>query len=602
MVNTGKPSSGCKLCKVRRIKCDEAKPYCMKCRKVGRQCPGYTNPFEARIRDQTQAVIKRFKRMRGEDGLPADSNNSAEKETTTPSFKETQHSRRYVPAVTLALEGSPSGSEEDFDEQDDIFNLPPGVTISIEDRASCYFASQFILVPQSPAQRARWFPFIPTLLNRHNVPDCLTEAYKSASIIAFASQRRSADSTSLFWAQRHYLKAVRAVNEALQDPEQAKDDATLAAVMLLAFYEVRLLPKFQAHSADPGHQSLSSDSMTAYINHVKGAAMIVQLRGEDRLDTPESLSMFDMMRNTVFSLHCMPSGPDVPECSYLLRHVACKNSALADMNFQGSQIRHAIDRIFHACRTRADYAERGSARTRKVLEVLQRARALEARFAAFHDTQIPPGWEPRVVDWVPERREEDIDSCATYAGPVYGFDDLGIAIIHLTTWTCHLMLTTSIMRCKSWLAYPEDYRTQGGNDGVEYGEVAASASRRVSDMVAMLPFFCSFSGSGKDTGTATFACGDVSDAVKGATCQMVLWPLFAASASDFATPGERRFLRGRLRFFAEEVGLKQAKVFLEVCCAWSCIHKCHVMLIILQRELSSPSSDIEKDQGAGCGW
>ncbi|EEY17748.1 predicted protein [Verticillium alfalfae VaMs.102] len=66
MVNTGKPSGGCKLCKLRRIKCDEAKPFCMKCKKAKRDCPGYSDPFEAKIRDQTQATIRRFRKMRGD--------------------------------------------------------------------------------------------------------------------------------------------------------------------------------------------------------------------------------------------------------------------------------------------------------------------------------------------------------------------------------------------------------------------------------------------------------------------------------------------------------------------------------------------------------
>ncbi|KAL7950424.1 hypothetical protein V8C42DRAFT_306463 [Trichoderma barbatum] len=34
-------SSGCQLCRQRRVKCDEARPECGNCRKYGAQCPGY---------------------------------------------------------------------------------------------------------------------------------------------------------------------------------------------------------------------------------------------------------------------------------------------------------------------------------------------------------------------------------------------------------------------------------------------------------------------------------------------------------------------------------------------------------------------------------
>lgn len=61
MVNTGHPSRACKLCRSRRIKCDETKPHCLKCKKSKRQCPGYRDPFEINLRDETQSTIRKAK-------------------------------------------------------------------------------------------------------------------------------------------------------------------------------------------------------------------------------------------------------------------------------------------------------------------------------------------------------------------------------------------------------------------------------------------------------------------------------------------------------------------------------------------------------------
>ncbi|KAH9205607.1 hypothetical protein DL95DRAFT_265076, partial [Leptodontidium sp. 2 PMI_412] len=36
-----KVSTGCKTCKIRRVKCDEAKPACKRCSSTGRKCDGY---------------------------------------------------------------------------------------------------------------------------------------------------------------------------------------------------------------------------------------------------------------------------------------------------------------------------------------------------------------------------------------------------------------------------------------------------------------------------------------------------------------------------------------------------------------------------------
>lgn len=57
MVNTGRPSGACGVCRERRIKCDEAKPACLKCIRSGRVCSGYSQGL--RLRDQTQKTINK---------------------------------------------------------------------------------------------------------------------------------------------------------------------------------------------------------------------------------------------------------------------------------------------------------------------------------------------------------------------------------------------------------------------------------------------------------------------------------------------------------------------------------------------------------------
>ncbi|KAL2181552.1 uncharacterized protein P884DRAFT_288751 [Thermothelomyces heterothallicus CBS 202.75] len=38
---SGKVPTGCITCKIRKVKCDEAKPFCMRCTETGRRCDGY---------------------------------------------------------------------------------------------------------------------------------------------------------------------------------------------------------------------------------------------------------------------------------------------------------------------------------------------------------------------------------------------------------------------------------------------------------------------------------------------------------------------------------------------------------------------------------
>ncbi|KAF8855211.1 hypothetical protein BDZ45DRAFT_626676 [Acephala macrosclerotiorum] len=43
---TTKSRNGCRVCKIRRIKCDETKPFCTRCTSTGRKCEGYDKPRE----------------------------------------------------------------------------------------------------------------------------------------------------------------------------------------------------------------------------------------------------------------------------------------------------------------------------------------------------------------------------------------------------------------------------------------------------------------------------------------------------------------------------------------------------------------------------
>ena len=60
MVNLGR-SWGCRMCKKRRIKCDEGEPACKRCTKSGLTCPGYDaeKPLKIRFKDETALVTQR---------------------------------------------------------------------------------------------------------------------------------------------------------------------------------------------------------------------------------------------------------------------------------------------------------------------------------------------------------------------------------------------------------------------------------------------------------------------------------------------------------------------------------------------------------------
>ncbi|KAF2498613.1 hypothetical protein BU16DRAFT_524701, partial [Lophium mytilinum] len=56
-----KVRTGCETCKIRKIKCDEAKPHCLRCTSTGRKCDGYsTSPVGRSFVNFNQSTIKPF--------------------------------------------------------------------------------------------------------------------------------------------------------------------------------------------------------------------------------------------------------------------------------------------------------------------------------------------------------------------------------------------------------------------------------------------------------------------------------------------------------------------------------------------------------------
>ncbi|KAL4907650.1 hypothetical protein BDW74DRAFT_111502 [Aspergillus multicolor] len=81
-----KPRSrnGCITCKIRHVKCDEAKPYCAQCQSSGRTCDGYDNVSQTQLR---QRIAERHQPL-NRNNLNADQRLVLRQETRTE--------RRYV--------------------------------------------------------------------------------------------------------------------------------------------------------------------------------------------------------------------------------------------------------------------------------------------------------------------------------------------------------------------------------------------------------------------------------------------------------------------------------------------------------------------------
>lgn len=106
---------------------------------------------------------------------------------------------------------------------------PPPV--SVDDRALSFMFKHY--VGSVPNQGV--LPYLPELLHKDPSP-ALQSTMKVVGIANMSMMPESRRS-----ARQEYSIALRAINDALRDPVAAKSDSTLAAVLLVSVYEVRLV-------------------------------------------------------------------------------------------------------------------------------------------------------------------------------------------------------------------------------------------------------------------------------------------------------------------------------------------------------------------------
>lgn len=340
MVNTGHPSQACKLCRARRIKCDETKPHCLKCKKSKRQCPGYRDPFEINLRDETQATIRKVKAAAAAQKRAArheDQDISSDDSPTKPAHSRTSSSSASVirrqsstqfpedswdtisksawssPSSEVAVLQSTSVSPTtafhsptdvfgttvfDFtvptSTQDFLFDfnstwaIPstetgfsspiegltgtttssfdgsstwglnnshldpdrrfgwsrtttpvlPSLQTPLDEQATCFFLSNFV-VSVTAGPSASLFSFVLKMLQWDGLQETpFPMAFTAVSLAALAGRPNSRH--LLPTSRIYYSTALMQLKEVLKDKDRAKHDTSLAAAIMLSFYEVSL--------------------------------------------------------------------------------------------------------------------------------------------------------------------------------------------------------------------------------------------------------------------------------------------------------------------------------------------------------------------------
>lgn len=205
MVNRG-ASRGCITCRERRVKCDETKPACKECIRLGRRCAGYERKaVRLRFRDETARYLK------------------------TANYEEPKKTRRRPHHV--ALPGGPQSKQQDV--------------------AVALFLTYVTDVGRDLESTRGFLEFVRPVLAAESHKSALFAAVTAAAVKLWALLRPSDVAASL-QTNLHSQALVR-LQQAVYSPTEQRSEATVFAALMLQHHDT-MAAVFDRHKACGTHR------------------------------------------------------------------------------------------------------------------------------------------------------------------------------------------------------------------------------------------------------------------------------------------------------------------------------------------------------------
>lgn len=233
---------------------------------------------------------------------------------------------------------------------------------------------------------------------------------------------------------------------------------------------------------------------------------------------------------------------------------AIKDEAAAScqkFNLQTSELRAEVTRAMAT-------ASRTPENINLMMSMKRRAEALDQEVVAWMKT-TPKSWQHRQLCWEDHVPDGDFTNAEVFPGRVDVYSDFWVASVWNMSRTTRLILNSVIVRCAAWICSPVDYRTTR-----EYAAAARTATDMITDILASVPYHLGWHVKRKhlfrqEDVAGSFICGD-EDSIKGLAGYFLTWPLVCVIGQDYATDAQRAFVRGRLRYIGNELGVKYAYI------------------------------------------
>ncbi|KFA60483.1 hypothetical protein S40285_07756 [Stachybotrys chlorohalonatus IBT 40285] len=503
MVYCGKPSRGCQMCRTRRIKCAKSR----------RQCPGYKDEFDVVFRNETKATERRAIKANKKAMALA---RRSDKEPDAFDL----HSYLY--------RSSSSDSQ----------GVPMMPQVPLDQRASCHFVSNFVLLPRQSWSRG-YMEFLPALLKSDTSAKHFRYAFEACALASLGN-RSGPGQDFEEQAVGLYTKALSTTFAALKDPATATQDSTLAAVLLMGLYE---------------NMTARQLGTLAWGSHIEGAIEIAKARGRKQMRTKLGMQLFVAVRAQLI-IHALSTGK-APAMGAEWWGEAVNNQHAATcqkLNLRAAEFRAEVNRLLGTL-------TRSPQNVEIILDLMRQCQLLDQELVNWFQT-LPEEFQFETVAWEDNVPNGDYSKAEVFPGRVDAYQDWWIASVWNMARCARVVLSSLIVRCAAWVCSPVDYRTTP-----EYATAAKTCVDMFTDIIASVPFqlgwFTTRPHLLEKANIASFVCGN-EGALKGLLGYWLTWPLTVIHGQDFATDSQRAWARGRLMFIGTQVGIKYAIMLAEL--------------------------------------
>lgn len=292
-------------------------------------------------------------------------------------------------------------------------------------------------------------------------------------------------------------------------------------------------------------------------SHIEGAISLVKSRGREQLRSTTGLLLFIAVR-TQMIIHTLTTGKTpIMGVDWWISD-AVKDEVAAEcqrINIKTSELRAEITRLMSTLARSPENIE-------LMLTLIRRAQTVDSECVKWIKN-VPESWKWKSVAWEDSVPSGDFSRAEVFPGRVDVYRDFYIASVWNMLRVSRLVLASVIVRCAAWVCSPVDYRTTP-----EYATAARTCVDTITDIIASVPYHLGWHLKPErrhllEKQLSGFACGE-EDALKGLAGYFLTWPLGCIQSQDYTTDAQRSWIQGRLRYIADELGVKYAHILCQV--------------------------------------